>query len=600
MLSPQYLLPIDDELVVDLFAGGGGASTGIEAAIGRHVDIAINHDADAVSLHEANHPQTRHFCSDVFEVDPLQATGGRPVGLLHASPDCTHHSQARGGQPRSRAIRSLSWVVHRWAGTLSKRGCGPRVITLENVEQILQWSPLVAKRCPKTGRVIRTDGTVAPAGERTPIDEQFLVPDTSRKGHNWRHFVEGLRRMGYVVQWRSLVAADFGAPTTRTRLFMVARNDCAPIVWPAPTHHKKPGRGQRRWRAAAECIDWSLPTPSIFERPRPLADATLRRIAKGVRKYVLEAAQPFVLRIAQQGALGPNVRGVDEPVSTVTSKAEHALVAPTLVQAGYGEQQGQAPRALDLQQPLGTVVAGGMKHALASAVLLGVGGRAAQTEPRPANETHFTTTGKADAAVAVAYMAQMNGGFHTSPGHSLDRPCSSITAAGSQQQLVAAMLTHAYSSNTCGGEGDLRLPAKTITTGGHHALLECRLSPEAEEGALRVAAFLMRYYGEGGQLGDPELPLATITTRDRLALVTVTIQGTPYVVVDIGLRMLQPRELYSCQGFPSSYIIDRRADGRPLPKSAQVRMCGNSVSPRPMEALVRENYAAPAAARRAA
>lgn len=560
MLSPQLILPIADELVVDLFAGGGGASTGIEAAIGRHVDIAINHDIAAVSMHEANHPQTRHYCSDVFEVDPIEATQGQPVGLLHASPDCTHHSQARAGQPRSRAIRSLSWVVHRWAGTVR-----PRVITLENVEQILHWSPLVAKRCRTTGRVLKIDGTTAQPGERVPVDQQFLVPDDRHKGRNWQHFVAGLRTMGYAVQWRTICAADFGAPTTRRRLFLVARCDGEPIVWPAPSHHKHPQRGQKGWRAAAECIDWALPATSIFDRPKPLAEATLRRIAKGVKRYVLDTASPFVMRIGQMGSAGDHVRSAGQPLSTITTGPEHALIAPTLVQAGYGERIGQAPRALDLHAPLGTVVAGGVKHAM-----------------------------------AAAYLAQMNGGYFDGAGRAAKEPLSTITGTGTQQQLVAATLTHAYSSNTCGGEGDLRKPAKTITTGGHHALLECALLPDDEAGALRVAAFLTRYYGDGGQLGNLAEPMATITTKDRLALVTVMVQGQPFVIVDIALRMLQPHELYAAQGFPPGYVIDRRADGTTLTKSAQTRMCGNSVSPKPMEALVRANFGGLAQQQRAA
>lgn len=555
MIAAQYILPLAHELVVDLFAGGGGASTGIEQAIGRHVDVAVNHDRDAVALHELNHPQTRHYVSDVFDVDPREATGGQPVGLLHASPDCTHHSQARGGQPRSRAVRSLSWVVHRWAGTVR-----PRVITLENVEQILQWSPLVAKRCTATGRVVRLDGTVAAPGERVPVHEQFLVPDARRKGHNWQRFVAGLRAMGYAVQWRTLCAADFGAPTSRTRLFLVARCDGEPIAWPAPTHHKRPARGQRRWRAAAECIDWSLPCRSIWDRPRPLAEATLRRVAKGIKRYVLDSADPFIVRIGQMGSAGDHVRGTDQPVSTVTTKAEHALVAPTLVQAGYGERPGQAPRTLDLAQPLGTVVAGGGKHALAGATLLPLthqGGHRvnAPAEPLPT----ITAAHRGETALGVAYMAQMNGGGYTGSGHDVREPASTLTASGSQQQLVAAQL-------------------------------DCALSQEHEAGALRVAAFLTRYYGEGGQHGDARDPLATITTRDRLALVTVHLQGTPYVIVDIGLRMLQPRELYGCQGFPAHYVINRRPDGTTLSKGAQTRMCGNSVSPLPMAALVRANF----------
>lgn len=566
MLTPQFTLALEDELIVDLFAGGGGNSTGTEQALGRHVDIAINHDAQAVAMHRMNHPQTEHYCFDVFDVDPTAAVRGRPVGHLHASPDCTHHSQARGGQPRSRAIRSLSWVVHRWAGKVR-----PRVITLENVEQILQWSPLVAKRCPKTGRTLKVDGSVAAPGERVPVDQQFLVPDRKRRGHNWAHFVAGLRRMGYAVQWKTLVAADYGAPTTRERLYMVARCDGEPIVWPEPTHAKKPGKGRKPWRAAAECIDWSLPCPSIFERARPLAEATMRRIARGVRKYVLDSGDPFILPITHTGS--DRVNDVRAPLRTITTshRGEHALVAPTLVQMGYGERPGQAARALDLQQPLGTVVAGGLKHGL-----------------------------------AAVYLAQQNGGFNDlrgTPGRDAREPVSTISSKGSHQQVVAAHLAtlRHHSTGT-----DARDPLSTMTAGGeHHALVECTLSPELESGALRVAAFLMRYYGEGGQHGDLREPAATITTKDRLALVTVTISGTPYVVVDIGLRMLQPRELYSCQGFPATYVIDRGtdADGRTiqLSKSAQVRMCGNSVSPPPMRAIVAANHhPASATERRAA
>lgn len=675
MSARQFLLPIADKLIVDLFAGGGGASTGIERGLGRHVDIAVNHNADAISMHEANHPQTRHFLSDVWEVDPIEVVDGMPVGYLHLSPDCTHHSQARGGQPRNAKIRALAWVGHRWIGKLRKRGLGPDVVSLENVEQMLQWSPLIAKRCPKTGRVIRLDGTVAKKGERTPVEQQFLIPDPKRKGKTWGHFVEGLRRMGGQVQWRKIIAANHGAHTTRERLFMIARFDGKPIVWPAATHAKNPTKGMKRWGSAAACIDFSLDCPSIFTRQRPLADATMKRIAKGIKKYVLDSADPFIVPLTHQG--GDRLHDINEPMRTITgaNRGELALATPTLIQTGYGERAGQEPRTLDLQAPLGTVMAEGVKHAvvtpmliqaghgegstdaprwshgtndiqgpigtvtasgggqalaaatlvqfrfdkgglpidqpvptitaggaskrpggnntlgLASAIIVGVGGRAAQTEPRSAAEAGFTTTGKADAAVAAVYLAQANDGPRPSVGHPVDRPASTITNSGSQQQLVAAVLSHAYTSNTCGGEGDPRQPAKTVTAGGlHHGLIECTLSPEDEAGALRVAAFLMRYYGQGGQDGELSDPAPTITTKDRLALVTVTIKGTPYVIVDIGLRMLQPAELYRAQGFPASYIIDRGHDGRKFSKSAQVKMCGNSVSPPPMEALVRANY----------
>ena len=538
MIGAQHQLMIDDELVIDLFAGGGGASSGIEAAIGRPVDIAVNHNQEAIAMHEANHPQTTHYCESVWDVCPRTVTAGRPVALLHASPDCTHFSQAKGGQPRDRAIRSLSWVVHRWAGAVR-----PKVITLENVEQILTWSPLVAKRCPSTGRVLKSCGSVAEPGERVPVDQQFLVPCRKRRGRNWGHFVEGLRRMGYVVQWRKIVAADFGAPTTRERLFMVARCDGLPIVWPEPTHHRKPTRGQRKWRSAASIMDWSIPCPSIFTRSKPLADATLRRIARGVQKFVIDSGDPFIVPVTHQG--GDRVHSINEPMRTITAakRGELALIAPTLVTMGHGEGSGPTKRAgtgtRPITDPVNTITASGG----------GVG-------------------------AACAYLMQANGGFNSVTGRAMTEPVSTGTPAGA--------------------------PLSTIAAGGkHHAIVQTTLAPADEENALRVAAFLINYYGNGQPL-DLCDPADTITTRDRLALVTVTVRGVPYVIVDIGLRMLSPRELYSAQGFPADYIIDRTATGKPLTKTAQVRMCGNSVSPAPMRAIVSANYSTAVAARRAA
>lgn len=543
----QFVMDFAGEIIVDLFAGGGGASTGIEMALGRPVDVAINHDPDAVSMHTVNHPHATHYVSDVYEVDPLKATGGRPIGHLHASPDCTHFSQAKGGQSRKQAIRSLSWVVHKWAGLVR-----PRVISLENVEQILQWSPLIAKRCKSTGRVIKVDDTVAASGERVPVQEQFLVPDRRRRGHNWGHFVEGLRRMGYAVEWRTLRACAYGSPTTRERLYLIARCDGQPIVWPEPTHAKKPARGQLKHRVAADCIDFSIPGRSIFERPKPLADNTLKRIAKGIDRFVLNAAEPFIVPIANYGR-GEVVQPIDEPLRTVTAwpkGGSFAVAAPTLVQTGYGEAPGQTPRVLDLHNPLGTVVAGGCKHAL-----------------------------------VTAFMEQANTGV---VGHPIDAPVSTIVGKGSTQRLVTAHL--ATLRRNCFGRGADE-PVPTLTAGAeHHALVECTLSPDQEAGALRVAAFLMHYYSTGGQWGALDKPLGTITTKDRLALVTVYVRGTPYVIVDIHLRMLQPRELYRAQGFPDSYIIDHGHDGRIFTKSKQVKFVGNSVSPLPMAAIVRANH----------
>lgn len=588
-MKPQHRLLFDDELIVDLFAGGGGLSIACEQALGRSPDIAINHNNDALSMHRANHPQTRHFVADVFEVCPRGATQGRPVGYLHLSPDCTHHSQAAGGQPRDERIRALTWIGRRWAGQVR-----PRVITLENVRQILKWGPLVAKRDKVTGRVLKRCGTVAAPGEHVARRDQFLVPDPKREGITWRAFVRTLQAMGYVVECRILCAADYGAGTTRERLFMVARCDGKPIVWPEPTHHKKPARGQRRWVPAADCIDWSIPCPSIFERAKPLADATLRRIARGIQRFVLDSADPFIVNMAHGGKL----EDVTEPISTIATEKGgcRAVVAPSLVQIAHGEgKPGGVQRwgsgVRDAQEPLGTATAsGGGGYALmaASLVQTGYGEREGQA-PRSLDiaEPLGTIVGTGKHAAACAYLMQANGGFNETPGHDLRRPASTITNSGSQQQLVAAHL--AQLSQHCDGR-DAAEPLRTVMAGGeHHAAVTCTLSPEHEAGALRVAAFLMQYYSEGGQWGGLRDPMNTVTTRDRLALVTVVLKGTPYLIVDIGLRMLTPRELYRAQGFPPAYQIEVGHDGRRFPKSAQVRMVGNSVSPPPAGALIAAN-----------
>ena len=610
----------DDEIVVDFFCGGGGAGTGLEMGLGRAVTIAKNHSPAAISMHTVNHPHAKHFTTDVFEGDPDTECGGRAVGWFHMSPDCTHHSQAAGGQPRKREIRNLSWIGLKWAGMKQ-----PRVISLENVKQILQWGPLVAKRCKSTGRVTKLDGVIAEPGEVVPVSEQFLVPDPKRRGQTWAVFVAELQRLGYVVESRVIKACDFGAPTSRERLFMIARNDGQPIVWPEPTHAKNPVKGQQKWRTAAECIDWTIPSKSIFGRKKDLAPATLRRVAKGMRKFVLDSASPFIVPIANWS--GESVQSADEPLRTVTSYPKggaFSIVSPTLVQAGYGERAGQAPRVPGLDQPLGTVVAGGVKHAIAAAALVQLGnGDKPGSAPRSAElaqplGTIMASGGKY--AVATAFMAQMNGGFNTTAAKSIEDPMTTVTNTGSQQQLVTANLVHlrgncdsrdvsdplhtisaggthhglmtAFLERQFGasvGQG-LNEPAPTITAGGggKSSLVELQLSPEVEAGALRVAAFLISYYGTENVSGANE-PAPTITTRDRLALVTVSIKGTPYVIVDICLRMLQPAELYKAQGFPDDYIISHGADGKPFTKTQQVHMCGNSVSPPPMAALARAN-----------
>jgi len=657
----------DDEIVVDFFCGGGGAGTGLEMGLGRAVNVAKNHSAAAISMHTVNHPGAVHYTTDVFDGDPDTECGGKAVGWFHMSPDCTHHSQAAGGQPRKREIRNLSWIGLKWAGKKK-----PRVISLENVKQILQWGPLIAKRDKATGRVVTLDlvphptkpkskvNRVADLGEQVPVSNQFLVPDPKRRGTTWRRFVQLLEGLGYSVEWRVLKACDYGAPTSRERLFMIARCDGQPIVWPEPTHAKNPAKGQKKWRTAAECIDWTVPTKSIFGRPTPLADATLRRIAKGMKKFVIDAADPFIVPIANWS--GESVQSANEPLRTVTSwprggsfamaspiiapathqgsdrindphaplptvtcanRGELTLISPVLVGAGGPEYSGKPATA---DQPAGTLMTQNHR-ALAAAHLVKFRfadeGKALD-EPLPTITSGGNYQRPAGAAhamgISTVFMAQMNGGFNTTDAKSIEDPMTTVTNTGSQQQLVTANLVHlrgncdardtadplhtisaggthhglvtAFMERQFGasvGQG-VDEPAPTITAGGggKSSLVELQLSPEVEAGALRVAAFLISYYGTEN-MSAADSPAPTITTKDRLGLVTVTIKGTPYVIVDICLRMLQPAELYKAQGFPADYIISHGADGKPFTKTQQVHMCGNSVSPPPMAALARAN-----------
>lgn len=620
-------------LIVDLFAGGGGASMGIEMALGRSPDIAINHSPAAVAMHTANHPNTEHFCQDVWNVQPTHATQGRPVDLLWGSPDCTHFSKAKGAAPKRDAkIRDLAWVLVKWAQQVA-----PRVIIMENVEEFVTWGPLDA-----TGKI---------------IDLQ--------RGATFRQFVQSLKRLGYKVDWRELRACDYGAPTIRKRFFLVARRDGQPIVWPEPTHG--PGR-EHPYRTAAEIIDWSIPCPSIFGRARPLAENTLKRIAEGIRRYVVEAAEPFIVNLTHGGRLEPvsgplrtitcakrgekafvspylvkanhgyeHFRGntLEEPLRTVTaSEPGFALAAPLFVGAG-GPTYGGKPTAAD--KPFGTVLVEnhqalvsatlvtnttghaptslddpvptlttGEQQMLASASLIGVGGRAGQSRPRGADEPTATTTSKADTAVVTAFLAKHYGGV---VGQGVEAPAGTVTTVD-HHGLVAANLTKFYGTSVGSPADD---PLHTLTAGGPNGdgrkmglvsshLIKLRGTcrdgqrTDAPMPTLtangthvgEVRAFLTKYYGQGvGQAVTD--PAATVTSKDRMGLVTVMVGGEPYVIADIGMRMLQPRELFSAQGFPDTYKIDIEFNGKPLPKSAQVRACGNSVCPPIAAALVRAN-----------
>ncbi|HCF3970678.1 TPA: DNA cytosine methyltransferase [Pseudomonas aeruginosa] len=518
----QYGLALDDAddaIIVDLFAGGGGASTGLEMGLGRKVDLAINHNPAAISMHEANHPHAEHLPTDVWGIDPIEATKGATVGWLHASPDCRHHSQAAGGQPRKKEIRDLSWVVVKWAGKLQKLGRGPWVISLENVKQILQWGPLIAKRDKSTGRVVRLDGTVAGPGERVPRHEQFLVPDPKRKGRTWRQFLRALEGFGYHVDYWVERNCGYGDPTTRQRLYLVATDGGFEPVAAEKTHAAKPSKGMKPYRTAAECIDWSDLGQSIRNRKKPLAEATMRRIA------------------------------VAEPMYTITAKADCGVATAFMVQANGGYNT---------------------------------------THSRPADAPISTITNKgSQQQLATAHLVTLRKGSHGAP---VDGPLGTQTGTD-HHGLVSALLV----TNTTGHSSTpADQPMPTVATGGHHMLVTPEmiagsLTPEQLDGALWVSAFLMRYHSAGGQWAALDDPLTTITTKDRLALVTVWISGSPYVIVDIRLRMLKPRELYRAQGFPDSYIIERGHNGQRFTLSQQVHMCGNSVSPNTMAAYARAN-----------
>ena len=699
-------LDLGHELIIDNFAGGGGTSTGLEAAFGRPVDIAINHDPEALAMHALNHPHTKHLCESVWDVDPIEVTGNQPVALVWLSPDCKHFSKAKGGKPVEKKIRGLAWVTLRWAAK-----CKPRVIMLENVEEFKTWGPLIQD------------------------EEGAWKPDPAKRGKTFESFVRQLEDHGYKVEHRELRASDYDTPTIRKRFFLVARRDGLPIRWPAPTNGAPDSPAVRAgklapYRTAAECIDWSLPCPSIFNRKRPLADATLRRIAKGIMRYVVDAANPFIV-----GQGGPIYAGkpvpANQPFGTLTTENHRAVVVPSIVPVTHqggdrsesvhepfrtitGAQRGEKALAsatlrpfvmtnttghpgADVDSPVPTVTSAGNQalvtaflneHAnasnqrvmpadaplrtvcaqvkgghfgLVSAALVGVGGRAGDSRPRGADEPTATITAKGDTAIATAFLAKHYTGvvgseleepigtvtstdhhslvtahltkFRTgstgsdltepvptitagpkenpagaphalgivtahiqrdmgkSIGHAADAPLGTVTAGGGgKSALVASSLVKLRGTSTAAGADE---PLHTISAGGqHHA---------------EVRAFLLAYYGTD-QDQAPDSPLATVTSRDRFGL--VTIHGHDYEIVDIGLRMLAPHELYRAQGFPADYVIDEipdpellfaggeQVDGDPLSlpripltKSAQVRMCGNSVCPPLSEALIRANFA---------
>ncbi len=510
---------IHGELIVDNFAGGGGASTGIEMATGYSVDIAINHDPEAIKMHKANHPRTKHYCENVWAVDPIAACKGNPVGLAWFSPDCKHFSKAKGGKPKDKNIRGLAWVACRWAGLVR-----PRVIMLENVEEFRTWGPLNRRHHPVK----------------------------NKQGKTFERFVRQLEELGYEVQFKELVAADYGAPTMRKRFFMIARCDGKSIVWPEPTHAPADSEEVKAglfkpYVGAYTQIDFSLPCPSIFDTSeeikekygiravRPLAPKTMERIARGLKKFVLDNPEPFII----QCKFNNDAQDIKKPLGTITTIGSHLLVEP------YLSVNRENHFGSDMREPIHTITSNN-QHMLMTPTLIQYHSETAQGEVR---------------------------------GQTIKEPI--MTVDGSNRYgLVTSFLSKFY--KTCIGQ-DEREPLHTVTTSAGHFG--------------EVRAFLIKYYGDAtGQ--DIEQPLDTVTTKDRFGL--VTIEGVDYQIADIGLRMLEPRELYGCQGFPEDYIIDHDYTGKTYPRTEQVRRCGNAVCPPIPAALVRANLPEMCVARRTA
>lgn len=540
---------INGELIVDNFAGGGGASTGIELATGYSVDIAINHDPEAIKMHRANHPNTKHYCENVWAVDPVKACNGHPVGLAWFSPDCKHFSKAKGGKPKDKNIRGLAWVALRWAGLVR-----PRVIMLENVEEFKTWGPLNRRH----------------------------HPIKAKQGKTFERFVQQLRELGYEVEFRELIAADYGAPTMRKRFFMIARCDGKPIVWPEPTHGPADSEEVKAgllkpYVGAYTQIDFSRPCPSIFDTSeeikekygirtvRPLAQKTMDRIARGLKKFVLDNPEPFIIQCNHGGERRPN--DIREPMPTITGKHGYGIVEPKL--APYmGTNTTNHPGG-NCKDPIHTITTGN-QQCLISPTLIQYHSETAQGEVRgqTIKDPIMTVDGSNRYGLVTSFLHKYYDGGYTGAGDTVENPLPTVTS-WDHNSLCAVNLIQM--NNHCDGR-DVKEPIPTITAGdGHFG---------------EVRAFLIKYYGSGtGQ--DVKEPLDTVTSRDRFGL--VTINGTDYKIVDIGLRMLEPKELYGCQGFPDDYIIDHDYTGKTYPRSEQVRRCGNAVCPPIPAALVKAN-----------
>ncbi|MEG2991008.1 MAG: DNA cytosine methyltransferase [Citrobacter sp.] len=638
------------EIIVDNFAGGGGASTGIEMATGRSVDIAINHDPNAIAMHTTNHPNTLHYCESVYEVRPKVATAGRPVALAWFSPDCRHFSKAKGAKPVEKAIRGLAWVVLRWGLDVK-----PRVMKLENVEEFKTWGPLLAGEMrpdpARTGETFQAFIGMLTTG--IPVNHPALVEcceflNISPDSEDAARLVKGL---GYVVEFRELRACDFGAPTIRKRFFMVMRCDGKPIVWPEPTHGDPKSAAVQAgrlaaWRTAAECIDWTIPALSIFDRKKPLAENTLKRIARGIQRFVIESASPFIVKCNHTSTKTHydcfRGQALGEPLQTITITHGYALAVPHLTKFRTGAT-GQP-----VTEPVPTVTAGTSKrpggngHALGiveaalTPFLAGNGGSEYQAKPRPLDKPAHTILKQSRACLVAPVIARQ---FGASVGHRADEPSATITAGGGgKSQLVSAFLAKHYGGNYTGPGVGLDEPAHSVTTVDHHAVVAAHLmvnNTGHPGGTLdnpahtvttgnhhaAITSHLVKLRGTCRDGQPTSEPMPTVTAgglhvgevkttlavdeydeyraQQTLAFLReycgedcdglVTVDGITYRIVDIGMRMLQPHELYRAQGFPDWYIIDRDYRGVKYPKDKQVARCGNAVPPPFAEALVRAN-----------
>lgn len=629
------------EIIVDNFAGGGGASTGIELAIGHSVDIAINHDENAIAMHKTNHPDTLHYCESVFDVDPVAATGGNPVGLAWFSPDCRHFSKAKGAKPVKKEIRGLAWIVLRWA--LAKR---PRVMMLENVEEFKTWGPLLVDEMrpdpARTGETFAafvgmlSTGIAADHPALAEVCEFLSIAPGSMQA---KQLIDGL---GYNVDFREMRACDFGAPTIRKRFFMVMRCDGKAIEWPAATHgdpkslEVQSGKLEP-WRTAAECIDWNIPAQSIFDRKKPLAENTLKRIARGIQRFVIESASPFIVKCNHTSTKTSydcfRGQALGEPLQTITKTHGYAVAVPHLTKFRTGAI-GQP-----VTEPVPTITAGtsarpgGNGHALGvveaalTPFLAGNGGSEYQAKPRPLNKPAHTIMKQSRACLVAPVIARQFGasighradepsatitaggggksqlvtptliqmGYGERPGQQprvlqLDNPLGTVTAGGNKFATVSAFLAKHYGGNYSGPGVSLDEPAHSVTTVDHHAVVAshlvklrgtCRDGQRLDEPMPTITA--------GGQhVGEVRTFLETYCGENADEWL-VTIEGVKYQIVDIGMRMLQPHELYKAQGFPDGYVIDQDYRGHRYAKDKQVARCGNAVPPPFAEALVRAN-----------